>query len=264
MTLRVVVPLLAICLVSPAITNAEQAQRGRGYRQRDGGGTTAEKSGGDTKAKAPAPERTTDNNNRGAERRRETRTAEPVTETRDAEARTAAREPEPTRYAVPRSNAGGYVVNRPDVIAYRLPGQYPSAQYNYWARRYYSYGPIGYAPWLIHGSIGFSNFGFGFGPAPHYFGYGGYGYGAPYPWSAGSHDAGGIRLKVDPRDAEVFVDGYYAGLVDDFDGVFQSLKVAPGGHKIEIQMPGFHDLQFDVHVQPGRTVTLNEQMRRRP
>ena len=277
MTLRVVVPLLAICLASPAITNAEQAQRGRGYRQRDGGGTTAEKSGGDTKSKAAAPERTTDNNNRVAERRTETRTAEPPTETRAAETRTAEREPEPTRHAVPRRNAGGYRVNRPvdnppvvvtrdrpDVIVYRLRGQYHSAQYNYWARRYYSYGPIGYAPWLIHGSIGFSNFGFGFGPAPHYYGYNGYGYGAPYPWPAGGYDAGGIRLKVDPRDAEVFVDGYYAGLVDDFDGIFQSLKVAPGGHKIEIQMPGFHDLQLDVHVQPGRTLTLSEQMRRRP
>ena len=276
MTLRVVVPLLAICLASPAITNAEQAQRGRGYRQRDGAGTTAEKSGGDAKAKAA--ERTTDNNNRVAERRTETRAAEPAAETRAAETTTAEREPEPTRYAVPRSNAGGYVVNRPvdnppvvvtrdrhDVIVYRHPGQYHPAQYNYWARRYYSYGPIGYAPWLIHGSIGFSNFGFvgGFGPAPSYY-YNAYGYGAPYPWAAGSYDAGGIRLKVDPRDAEVFVDGYYAGLVDDFDGLFQALKVAPGGHKIEIQMSGFHDLQLDVHVQPGRTVTLSEQMRPRP
>ena len=276
MTLRVAVPLLAISLASPAITNAEQAQHGRGYRQRDGGGATAEKSGGNTKAKAATPERTTDNNNRVAERRTETRTAEPGTETRAAEAHTAEREPEPTRYAVPRSNAGGYVVNRPvdnppvvtrnrpDVIAYRQPGHYPPAQYNYWSRRYYSYGPIGYAPWLIHGSIGFSNFGFvgGFGPVPFYYGYNGYAYGAAYPWPAGSYDAGGIRLKVDPRDAEVFVDGYYAGLVDDFDGVFQSLKVAPGGHKIEIRMPGFDDLELDVHVQPGRTVTLSEQMRR--
>lgn len=280
MTLRVVVPLLAISLASPAITNAEQAERGRGYRQRDGGGTTAEKSGGDTKAKA-APERTTtNNNNRVAEPRTETRTAEPATETRAAEARTAEREPEPTRYAVPRRSAGGYVVNRPvdnppivvtrerpDVIVYRVPGHYHPAQYNYWSRRYYHHSPIGYAPWLIHGSIGFSHFGFygGFGPGPSYYGYPGYGYGAaPYAWPGGGYDAGGIRLRIRPREAEVFVDGYYAGLVDDFDGVFQTLKVAPGGHKIEIHMPGFHDLQLDVHVQPGRTITLSEQMRRQP
>ena len=62
--------------------------------------------------------------------------------------------------------------------------------------------------------------------------------------------------KIRPRDAQVFVDGYYAGLVDDFDGTFQSAAARTGGHKIEIHMPGFEDLELDVHVQPGRTITL--------
>ena len=59
-----------------------------------------------------------------------------------------------------------------------------------------------------------------------------------------------------PREAQVFVDGHYAGLVDDFDGSFQSLRLESGGHKIEIHMPGFEDLELDVHVQPGRTLTF--------
>jgi len=258
MKLRVAVPLLALCLASPVISSGEQVVKGRGYKPREsGGGQTAEKSGGDTKAQAPAPERTTDNNNRVAERRTETRTAEPGTETRAAETRTAEREPEPTRYAVPRSNAGGYVVNRPDIIVYRQPGHYPPAQYNYWSRRYYRYSPIGYAPWLIFGSIGYS-------PWPYY-GHSGYGYGYGYgPYPSGGYDLGGIRLKIRPRDAQVFVDGYYAGLVDDFDGMFQSLKLEAGGHKIEIHMPGFQDFELDVHVQPGRTITLDETLRPRP
>jgi hypothetical protein len=62
----------------------------------------------------------------------------------------------------------------------------------------------------------------------------------------------------------VFVDGHYAGLVDDFDGTFQSLRLEQGGHKIEIHMPGFEDLELDIHVQPGRTMTLNEDLRPRP
>ena len=62
----------------------------------------------------------------------------------------------------------------------------------------------------------------------------------------------------------MFVDGYYAGLVDDFDGTFQSLRLEAGGHKIEIRMPGFEDLELDVHVQPGRTITLNEDLQPRP
>jgi hypothetical protein len=121
---------------------------------------------------------------------------------------------------------------------------------------------------LIYGSIGFSNFGFygGVGPSPYYYGYNGYGYGpGPYsPWQAGGYDIGSVRLKIRPRDAQVFVDGYYAGLVDDFDGTFQSLRLEAGGHKIEIHMPGFEDLELDVHVQPGRTLTLAEDLRPRP
>ena len=83
-------------------------------------------------------------------------------------------------------------------------------------------------------------------------GYGGYGRG--YGWS------GGVRLKVDRRDAEVFVDGYYAGTVDDFDGVFQELRLEDGGYRIEIRAPGFETLVFDVRVQPGRTITYRGHM----
>jgi hypothetical protein len=77
-------------------------------------------------------------------------------------------------------------------------------------------------------------------------------------------DIGGVRLKIRPRDAQVFVDGNYAGLVDDFDGSFQSLRLSSGGHKIEIHMPGFEDLELDVLVQPGKTLTLDQDLKPRP
>ena len=40
-----------------------------------------------------------------------------------------------------------------------------------------------------------------------------------------------IRCLVTPREASVYVDGFYAGIVDDFDGLFQRLPVTPGGHE---------------------------------
>jgi len=300
MKLRVVaIPLFAaICLAPPAITSGEQAQRGRGYRPREGGGgtQTAEKSGGDNKR--DGGDRSAGTNSRPAERRAETRTADrdndsqrtastdnSRAEERRSETRTSDRD-DNERYAVPRTyNA---VVNRPPNTsrsyrdrdyyinvgsAYR-GGHYAPVHYDYWARRYYPWSPIGYAPWsLIYGSIGFSNYGFygGVGPSPFYYGYNGYGYSygpgmysSHYPTYAYPHIAGGVRLKIRPRDAQVFVDGYYAGRVDDFDGTFQSLKLEAGGHKIEVRMPGFEDLALDVHVQPGRTVTLEEFLRPRP
>jgi hypothetical protein len=69
---------------------------------------------------------------------------------------------------------------------------------------------------------------------------------------------------MQPRDAQVFVDGNYACIVDDFDGSFQSLRLSQGGHKLEIHMPGYEDLELDVYVQPGKTITLSETMRPRP
>ena len=71
-------------------------------------------------------------------------------------------------------------------------------------------------------------------------------------------------MKMQPRDAQVFVDGHYAGIVDDFDGSFQSLRIEQGGHKIEIHMPGYADLELDVYVQAGKTITLQQGLQPRP
>ena len=151
-------------------------------------------------------------------------------------------------------------------IGNRGPRYYAPSYYDRWARGYYRWSPIRYAPWsVIAGSVGFANFGVygSIGPS--------YGYGHPYYYGHGGHssyspgyDYGGVRLRIRPRDAQVFVDGHYAGLVDDFDGTFQQLRLEQGGHKIEIRMPGFEDLDMDIHVQPGRTITLHEDLRPRP
>ena len=50
----------------------------------------------------------------------------------------------------------------------------------------------------------------------------GYGGGYYRPWY---DDLGSLRIEVKPREAQVYVDGYFAGLVDDFDGMSPA---APG------------------------------------
>ena len=59
-----------------------------------------------------------------------------------------------------------------------------------------------------------------------------------------------VRLEVTPRDAEVYVDGYYAGNVDDFDGSFQRLRVEPGEHEIAIFREGFRTFRQKVYLRP--------------
>ena len=66
---------------------------------------------------------------------------------------------------------------------------------------------------------------------------------------------GSLRIVDAPRDAQVFVDGYYAGVVDDYDGVFQHLNLEVGSHHIEIEADGYPLIEFDVRIQPGQSIT---------
>lgn len=135
----------------------------------------------------------------------------------------------------------------------------PYVHHPYWSRGVV-WNPLFYAPWgLVWGTAGHWGH-LAWGPPP------GWWYPGWYPGFGGTttFDTGGVRLQLRPRDAEVYVDGYYAGRVDDFDGVFQSIRLAPGGHKIEVRMAGFETGYFDVHVQPGRTLTIKEDLRESP
>jgi hypothetical protein len=71
-----------------------------------------------------------------------------------------------------------------------------------------------------------------------------------------------LRLEVKPHEAEVYVDGYYAGIVDDFDGVFQRLPVTPGEHDIELYLEGYRSVRQKVMATPRNTFKLKYAMER--
>lgn len=156
------------------------------------------------------------------------------------------------RGRVPRDAWGGSSNWRPSVARryYGAPAGFGYYLYDPWS--WYGWGWPAYGAYAGWGYAGYYGNYYGGYYGGYAGGYGGYGRG--YGWS------GGVRLKVDRRDAEVFVDGYYAGTVDDFDGVFQELRLEDGGYRIEIRAPGFETLVFDVRVQPGRTITYRGHM----
>jgi hypothetical protein len=131
------------------------------------------------------------------------------------------------------------------------------------------YRPYYYRPYRPGVSFGFYyGYPWGFGPYaygygyPYYYGYR-YGYGYPaygYPgWAVRNY--GGVRIDVPQRDAEVWVDGYFSGVVDEFDGVMQQVNLDPGPHHIEIRGDGYEPVAFDVNVEPGRTITYRTTLR---
>lgn len=82
-----------------------------------------------------------------------------------------------------------------------------------------------------------------FWAGPSRYGYPFYGY-----WGAEYDDSAEVRLEVKPKEAQVYVDGYYAGIVDDFDGVFQRLHVWPGEHELVLYLKGYRTVKQSVRL----------------
>jgi hypothetical protein len=124
-----------------------------------------------------------------------------------------------------------------------------------------------------HGHVGFA---VSFGPyypyyAPFYGWYGWYpyaGYWRPYPYYPspyypyyyGYGPDSGAKIQATPKDAEVYVDGYLVGLVDDFDGWGQRLNAGPGEHEIQVYREGFRTVHERVMFTPGHTMKLQFKM----
>jgi hypothetical protein len=123
--------------------------------------------------------------------------------------------------------------------------------YNYY-RPYYR--PYYYAPFGLYG--GYAGWYSWYGAYPfHYAQY-------PYPrYYPRYYDyTGAARLQVEPRHAEVFIDGYFVGTVDDFDGWAQRLNVAPGEHELTIHLKGYRTFRQNVLFRPGSTLKIEHVM----
>jgi hypothetical protein len=163
----------------------------------------------------------------------------------------------PRAVARPYAYRGGY--RGPVGRGYRGAvgrGYYSGYPRYYGSRFYYGYPLYGYP---AYGYWAFGSPGYGYGyPAYPGFGYPAYGNGV----GIGIRAYGGVRIDLPQRDAEVYVDGYYIGIVDDFDGPFQQAHLEPGPHRIEVRAEGFEAITFDANVLPNRTTTYRAGMQR--
>lgn len=68
------------------------------------------------------------------------------------------------------------------------------------------------------------------------------------------------RLKVTPRDTEVYLDGHLVGTVDDFDGRLQRLRVPPGQYILELYREGMRPWSQPVLLTAGSTLDITHRM----
>jgi hypothetical protein len=175
------------------------------------------------------------------------------------------------------------VLNRRVYVPYGYYGVSPWFYYSPYAYGAFGLGFWGYDPYWWGGGIGYG-YGYGGYGSPYGWGYPGYGYGygngygygsgygSGYGYDYGysgnqsstveaSHGYGALKLKVKPKEAEVYVDGYYMGQISDFDGAFQHLDLESGTHRIEIRANGYQPIVIEMKIEPGRTVTYENQLR---
>jgi hypothetical protein len=89
----------------------------------------------------------------------------------------------------------------------------------------------------------------GWGTMPFYYGP------ESTPFALEDGPIGGVQLDVQPWRAAVFVDGVYAGRVDDYRGYYKHLELVAGPHQIVVVESGYQPLVIDAYVVPGETTT---------
>ena len=88
----------------------------------------------------------------------------------------------------------------------------------------------------------------------------------PFPYSAAYPNraclTGRLQVLATPKQADVYVDGFFAGFVNDFDGVLQYLPATPGDHAITLYKEGYRTITRHVVVTSDSTATLRLKMNR--
>ena len=96
----------------------------------------------------------------------------------------------------------------------------------------------------------------GFSPYGWY-GYGWYGpYGMYGPYGA-APNAGKVKLDTNIKDAEVFINGSYAGTV----GQLKTMVLRSGNYNIEVRAPGRTPFQQRIYIVAEKTIKLHPELR---
>ena len=96
------------------------------------------------------------------------------------------------------------------------------------------------------------------GPGLPIYGYGPYLGPSPDPWGTERFErdrSGFLDLQMRPGNAQVYVDGYYMGSVDDFRRMIPGRSIQAGAHRVEVRASGYEPRSFDVMIPPNETVT---------
>ena len=81
-------------------------------------------------------------------------------------------------------------------------------------------------------------------------------YWGPYGYYSGYPSAGEVKLDTKVKDAQVFINGAYAGTTHDN----KTMHLRPGDYNIEIKEGGQTQFAQKVYVTAGKTVHLHPEL----
>jgi PEGA domain len=71
---------------------------------------------------------------------------------------------------------------------------------------------------------------------------------------------GELKIDATPSRAVVFVDGQYAGHVDEFNGVGKAMLLTPGQHRLRIALPGYLPFDTMVDLRPQQKLKIQTEL----
>jgi hypothetical protein len=268
--------IVAAALAFPTLADAQGRSRGGGGSSGDSGGSASPRSGpgtGETAVprSAPAPSNPSPQPSSSQPSSVGTATRSGGSQVRGARAgegpaSTRVRGSQAARgLAQPRTrpyNPGGTQIYVPWSPWYFNSGSYFGYPYydpwgysgRYYGSRYGWYDPFLYDPFGYYGAYGYG------GMSSYY-------WAPPSTYTSVAEEqqapSGSLRIKVNPKDAKVYIDGALAGVADEFDGLTDHLEIAPGTHQLELRADGYRTYTGQVDVKKGRTrterITLEKQ-----
>lgn len=81
----------------------------------------------------------------------------------------------------------------------------------------------------------------------------------PYPASSAKSGEGHVKLRVNPRTAEVLINNAYVGTVADLKG---GIWLKPGTYDLCIKAPGRQEFRRRIQVQSGKKLEIQARLAR--
>ncbi len=76
---------------------------------------------------------------------------------------------------------------------------------------------------------------------------------SPLPQSSQSSSRGTLRLETGPPNAQLYVDGFYVGTIEEANRSQPGLSLPVGWHRLEIRAPGYVTPAINLTIEANRT-----------